>query len=128
MATRGLIYITNEKNEKIIEIYNHGDSYPSGLGKILKDFLKDGKLVNGISLDETNKKVFNGIEDFAAQLVCHLKNGIGGVYLYAPSHNYRNKKKYWEMYFAEYAYEINSQLNLRCWDCINNKEIDLSDI
>ena len=124
MSTIGMVVIKDEKNRKIVEIYNHFNSYPDGLGKIILDFIDSGELVNGLGLDE-DKKQFNGINDFAAQFICHIKTGAGGVYLHAPSTDYKNKKKYQELYWAEYYYEIDSELNVKCWDTYYNKEIPL---
>ena len=122
MSTRSIVTIKDEKKKKIIEIYIQYDGYPEGVGKDLLDFIATGKMVNGIGKDPN---VFNGIGCFAAQLVAHLKNCAGDVYLHAPSEDYKNKNKYNENYWASYYYEIDSNLRVRCWDCYNNQEIDL---
>ncbi len=123
MGTRSITVVKDERGNKIIEMYRQMDGYPEGMGKDLQDFIDSGKIVHGIQAFET-KRAFNGIDCFAAQLVTDMKDGIGGIYLSAPTKDYKNKKKYSEMYNAEYYYEINSDLNLRCWDTYENKEIN----
>lgn len=80
MGTRGLIIVNrtpeiDETNELAV-IYSQYDSYESYLGKMLKDFLKDGMLTNGISMatDSSGKmREINGMEDLAMQVIAHLK-------------------------------------------------------
>lgn len=45
MATRGRIGILDNKTGKVASIYNHWDSYPSGLGATLLENYKDEKKV-----------------------------------------------------------------------------------
>ena len=123
MGTRSITVIKDSQNNKIVEIYQQYDGYPSYLGKKLKEFIKSGELVNGFS--SVNERQFNGIECFAAQLVAEFKTGTGGTYLFSPTTDYKNKKKYCEKYSAEYYYEIDHNLNLRCWDCYEDKEINM---
>ena len=105
MGTRSLTKVietwTDEKTNKLkkqtlVCMYRQMDGYPSGMGSDLVEFLNSGKLVNGISLAET-ERVFNGMGCLAAQLVAHFKNGAGGYYLYPT-----NVKNAWQ----EYEYEI----------------------
>ena len=77
MGTSGAIKIY-DNDELILSLYNQYDSYTEGLGKDLKDFINSGKFVNGISM--TKEKQFNSTGCFALQLVCKLKDGVGGVY------------------------------------------------
>lgn len=122
MGTRSITVVKDQNGQKIIEMYKQYDGYPEGLGAELLDFVKSGKLVNGIGSDE---KVFNGIECFAAQLVDYFKEGAGGIYLHAPTTDYKNKKKYSDIYMAEYYYEVDHFLNVRCWDTYSGKEVIL---
>jgi hypothetical protein len=70
-------YVTGKKvAKKIVTMYRQYDGYPSGMGKDLANFLKDGKLVNGIS---GNEKVFNGMGCLSAQVVAHLKTDMGHI-------------------------------------------------
>ena len=84
------------KKQTLVCMYRQFDGYPSGMGSDLAEFLNGGKLVNGISLAET-ERVFNGMGCLAAQLVAHFKNGAGGYYLYPT-----NTKDAWQ----DYEYEI----------------------
>tara|TARA_R100001591_G_scaffold12439_2_gene18527 strand:+ start:205 stop:633 length:429 start_codon:yes stop_codon:yes gene_type:complete len=94
MATRALInFVVREDGvtfsehpgvDKIhIQIYNHYDGYPSGLGVTLADYLQPFTVVNGLSSGQG--KVANGIGCLAAQTVQYLKEGPGNVYLHKPS-------------------------------------------
>ena len=106
MATRGLIRFAKREDgvtfnehpgvDKIhVEIYNHYDSYPEGLGVDLSKFLNELKVVNG--LGDRTVRVANGMGCLAAQLVADMKTEPGQVYLYKP-----NEDKGW----AEYVYYI----------------------
>ena len=83
MATRALINFVDREDgvsfsehpgvDKIhIQIYNHYDGYPSGLGVTLADYLQDFTVVNG--LGSRQGKVANGMGCLAAQTVKYLKN------------------------------------------------------
>jgi len=84
MSTSALIDILDSNGETITTIYKHWDGYPEdlGVGRILQSFLADIKIVNGIS---TTKNVANGMECLAAQVIAHLKEGPGDVYIYPPN-------------------------------------------
>jgi len=123
MGTRSITIVRDEDNNKIIEMYQQYDGYPSGVGIELKEFIDSGKMVNGISPNE-KKRIFNGIGDFAAQLVAEFKIGSGGLYLYAPS-DAIEPDEYSKMYLAEYLYEIDSNLNIKCYNTYSNKEVDI---
>ena len=105
MSTRSLTRVietwndekTNKlKKQTLVCMYRQFDGYPSGMGSDLAEFLNSGKIVNGISLAET-ERVFNGMGCLAAQMVAHFKDGAGGYYLYPT-----NVGKVWQ----EYEYEI----------------------
>ncbi len=84
MGTRSLTIIKDEDGQDIICLYRQFDGYPSGHGKELADFLKSGKLVNGLPL-EPKMRMFNGMGCLAAQVVAHFKGeDAGGFYLYPP--------------------------------------------
>ena len=93
MATRALINFVDREDkvsfsehpgvDKIhVQIYNHYDGYPSGLGVTLADYLQDFTVVNGLSIDQG--KAANGIGCLAAQTIQYLKDGPGNVYLQKP--------------------------------------------
>jgi hypothetical protein len=64
-------------------MYRQFDGYPSGHGAELAEFLASGKMVNGLSGDDTS--VFNGMCCLAAQMVAHFKKEPGGIYLMVPT-------------------------------------------
>jgi hypothetical protein len=89
MGTRSLTRVfethKDEKKNKqvkvqLVNMYRQYDGYPEGHGTELADFLKGGKVVNGIGYDEKNI-VFNGAGCLAAQMIAHFKNGAGGFYI-----------------------------------------------
>lgn len=75
MGTRSNTIIKDEKGNIILNLYRQMDGYFSGHGKDLLDFISKGKLVDGYSFDQQYQfgKVFNGMGDFACQLITHLK-------------------------------------------------------
>ena len=92
MATRGLIRFAkreegvsfNEHPENVeVQIYNHYDSYPEGLGLDLAKFTRDFRVVNGLGSDLPDK-IANGMGCLAAQLVANMKDGPGNVYVEKP--------------------------------------------
>lgn len=127
MGTRSITVVKDENNQKIVEMYQQYDGYPDGVGIDLLKFIGERTIINGFkSHTDTG---FNGISCFAAQLVAEFKNGVGGTYLYAPSVDYKDKRKYSENYSAEYYYEIQQStegtLKVTCWDCIENKIVEI---
>ena len=91
MATRGIVRFAkreegvsfNEHPENVeVQIYNHYDSYPEGLGLDLAKFMCDFRVVNGLGRDEG--KVANGMGCLAAQLIADMKKKPGNVYVEKP--------------------------------------------
>jgi hypothetical protein len=78
MGTRSTTKIYQD-GKLVLALYKQYDGYPDGWGKRLKEFLKSKRFVNGFNMDNRNR-VFNGICDFALQLVCEFKEGAGGLY------------------------------------------------
>jgi len=78
MGTRSTTKIYKD-GKLVLALYKQYDGYPEGWGKELKEFLKAKKFVNGFGTDNKDR-VFNGICDFALQLVCEFKEGAGGLY------------------------------------------------
>jgi hypothetical protein len=90
MGTRSLTRIFNTyKNEnknkqvkiQLVNMYRQYDGYPDGHGTELADFLKSGKVVNGIGSTNETERLFNGAGCLAAQMIAHFKNGAGGFYI-----------------------------------------------
>lgn len=74
------IHRDGKRTRPVAVIYQHNDGYFDELGKTLQKFLRDMVVVNGISI-YTPKKAANGMGCLAAQLIVHLKKGIGNIYL-----------------------------------------------
>ena len=116
MSTRSLTRVietwndekTNKlKKQTLVCMYRQMDGYPSGMGSDLAEFLNGGKLVNGISLAES-ERVFNGMGCLAAQMVAHFKDGAGGYYLYPT-----NVKDAWQNYEYEIIQHENEPIQLK---------------
>jgi hypothetical protein len=84
-----------KRTQKIVTMYRQYDGYPSGHGLELALFLADGELVNGYGSRDV--KQFNGMGCMAAQVVAHLKEGVGNIYLEPV-----RTKADWE----DYTYEV----------------------
>lgn len=125
MGTRSITEVLDDNGDVIISMYRQMDGYPEGMGADLQDFLAGMTVVNGLSGGQP-KKVANGIQCLAAQLVAHFKVGAGDVYLYPPS--MREEDGTYDVW-EEYIYRISMQedmLVLQCFDAANDmKEIDL---
>ncbi len=125
MSTRSITVVKDEQGNKIIEMYRQMDGYPSGMGQDLLDFVNKFIMTSGITLDE-EKITANGMACFAAQLVAYFKDGAGGFYLNPPTTDFKSKKQYYKIYFAEYYYEItknNEHIKVRCWNTWTGSEI-----
>lgn len=101
-----------QKQEKLLTMYRQYDGYPSGHGQELAEFIKSGKVVNGISCNETSK-VFNGAGCFAAQMISHFKgDSAGGFYIYS-----NNAKDVGEEYEYHVLVDFNTkQITLKCYE------------
>ena len=78
MATRAMISIAKREegvsfseipNKTIVDIYNHWDGYPEGLGVKLASYLNGYHIVNGLGRDDD--KLFNGNGCMAASIIAH---------------------------------------------------------
>jgi len=107
-----------EKKNLIVTMYRQYDGYPSGHGQELADFLKSGKVVNGLGADRTGR-VFNGAGCLAAQMVSHFKGDeAGGIYLYP-----NNTKDAWQNYEYHVLVDFNSKtVTLICYESGKRKK------
>lgn len=80
MGARSKINFIREE-KRIVSVYNQFDGYLLGTGKDIVNFLKKGKLVNGIPENPEIGKIFNGIECLAAQYIKEHKDRVGGLYI-----------------------------------------------
>jgi hypothetical protein len=102
MGTRSLTIVFEDGTE-LVNMYRQFDGYISGHGHDLAKFLNNGRMVNGIGMND-GPNVFNGMGCLAAQMVAYFKDGPGGFYL-MPS-NERDAG-------AEYRYEVSYGDELR---------------
>ena len=95
MGTRSTTRIYEDGN-LLLTLYKQYDGYIEGWGNQLKEFIKSGTFVNGISLNE-KRRVFNGVGCFAAQLIKEYKERPGGLYVTTEEdeqeYNYRIYKR-----------------------------------
>lgn len=82
MGTRSLTVFQESSGKEIAVLYRQYDGYREGHGEELIEFLKNKKIVNGISLGNNKNNAFNGMSCLAASVIAHFKNDIGGFYLY----------------------------------------------
>ena len=110
MGTRGLTKVFDENGEQLINLYRQYDSYPTGHGAELAEFLSSGRMVNGLN-GIGKVKQFNGAGCLAAQLVTHFKQSAGGFYIYPVTT---------EDCGQDYEYEIHTadgELRIKIIDC-----------
>ena len=107
-----------EKKQLLVTMYRQFDGYPSGHGQELADFLKAGKVVNGLGSDRP-AKVFNGAGCLAAQMVSHFKGDeAGGIYLYPNS-----TKDAWQNYEYHVLVDFDSKtVTLICYESGKRKK------
>jgi hypothetical protein len=79
--------------EPICLIYGQYDGYPEGTPSIVAKFIASGKMVNGYGSD-SSELVFNGPGCMTAQLIKHLKDGTGNIYVQALSSRLNSGEDY----------------------------------
>lgn len=95
MGTRSTVKFYSEFNqeEPILSVYQQYDGYIYGVGHELAEWLKDKKVINGISDQAMKDGYANGMGCLAAQYVAAKKESIGGFYLTtkddSQSYNYK---------------------------------------
>ena len=84
MGTRSLTFVYEKYGQiqkPVVNMYRQFDGYPEGHGAELAEFLKSGRMVNG--LDGIGKELqFNGMGCLAAQMVANFKESPGGFYIH----------------------------------------------
>ena len=111
MGTTGCVTIKNEDGKILCNLYTHYDG--DVFGAVVAEFMDTRKFSKGIPLHSSHE-VFNGIGDFAALLVTHVKNKIenqAGCY-YLLTNDER------DLYNVDYEYEIkvvNKKVKLYFW-------------
>lgn len=122
MGTRSLTHIRegNKLGKVLLTIYRQYDGYPDGHGLDLAEFLKDMNVVNGLTMDE-KKKVANGMGCLAAQLVAHLKQGPGNIYIYPPKSTDCGEEYVYTIYYDGDLYKGGGQLKMVCQDVYDHR-------
>ena len=109
MGTRALVHVL-ERDVVLVTMYKHWDGYPKGFGFQLAEFLADFTIVNGLGTGQP-KKVANGMDCLAAQIVAHFKKGPGDMYI----------RRSGEINFGEeFVYEVSCEYGepyIRCIEC-----------
>lgn len=116
MGTRSLTRVIDDySDDPIVCIYRQFDGYPGGMGLDLAEFLDGMSIVNGIGRD-TPERAANGMGCLAAQLVKHLKDDIGNVYLYPTDAAGLGEEYVYTIYLDD-----DGVLKLRCEDVYAGK-------
>jgi len=87
MGTRNVTEVKDENGRILVAMYCQYGGYPEGHGKELLAFLDGMQLVNGLVRNDSERKVANGMDCLAAQIVAHFKDGPGDFYLIPPMFN-----------------------------------------
>ncbi len=89
MGTRSTVTFFSEHGSKepVLSVYQQFDGYIDGVGYDLANFLKDKKVINGISTQTMEGGFANGMGCLAAQYVASQKTEIGGFYLTVKDHS-----------------------------------------
>jgi len=89
MGTRSTTHILDENGNRLLCIYQQFDGYiEGGVGEKLIRLLEDRVVVNGYTMDDKERRNFNGMSCLAADVVAHFKDGIGGAYIQALDEDY----------------------------------------
>jgi hypothetical protein len=67
--------------EDVCLIYGQYDGYPDGTPLQVVKFILSGTMVNGYGAVGEDEIVFNGLGCMTAQLIKHLKQGTGNIYV-----------------------------------------------
>ena len=89
MGTRSTTNILDENGNRLLCIYQQFDGYiEGGVGEKLIRLLEDRVVVNGYTMEDKERRNFNGMACLAAEVVAHFKDGIGGAYIQALDEDY----------------------------------------
>jgi hypothetical protein len=98
-------------NQEICLVYRQFDGYPTGHPMETAEWLASGRVVNGISSNET-KLVFNGAGCLAAQLVAKYKDGPGGTYI----QSLKSRGNSWEDYLYDIIVKEDDSIEYVCYE------------
>lgn len=106
--------ITEDNN--LVLVYLQYDGYPSGHPVTTAEWLTSAKVVNGISLAET-QLVFNGAGCLAAQFIAKMKDGPGGTYV----HSLDSRGECWEDYLYDIIVKEDRTIEFVCYNNDDSK-------
>jgi len=92
MGTRSTTTFIDINGRKIARIYCQYDGYPDGFPLELKNFIRNGRLGNGISGNPKLGEFFNGFECLVASVIAKFKDEPGTIYMEDP--NSENDQEY----------------------------------
>jgi len=112
---------TDEKTKKVVNqelclVYLQYDGYPSGHPSDTAEWLSQGKVVNGLGMNET-QLVFNGAGCLAAQFIAKIKEGPGGTYV----HSLDSRGECWENYLYDVIVKEDRTIEYVCYENVDNK-------
>lgn len=123
MGTRSLTYVYDGRDTKntqaLLCMYRQFDGYPSGAGQEIADYAKGFTIVNGISGEAELGKVANGAGCFAAQLVAHFKNTVGGFYLHTTEQDQDSGQEYEYHLFVQEGVPV----QIKCYEAYKGKTL-----
>jgi len=95
MGTRATITINDEDDKPLLRLYKQFDGYiEGGLGEALVDFMKGRYVVNGYTISDEQNRAFAGMGCLGAQIVGHLKEKIGNLYIQSLDEDYEGAYNY----------------------------------
>ncbi len=95
MGTRATITINDEGGKPLLRLYKQFDGYiEGGLGEELVDFLKGRYVVDGYTISDEQNRAFAGMGCLSAQVVSHLKERIGNLYIQSLADDYEGAYNY----------------------------------
>jgi FlaA1/EpsC-like NDP-sugar epimerase len=92
-------------------VYRQYDGYPTGHPLETAEWLATAKVVNGLSMGET-QLVFNGAGCLAAQLIAKFKDGPGGTYI----HSLDSRGQSWEDYLYDIIVKEDRTIEFVCYE------------
>mgnify|MGYP003147111570 CR=1 FL=1 len=104
-----------EKRKPITCMYRQYDGHIDSHGQELAEFLEPFTVVNGMGLNE-KRKIANGMDCLAAQLIAYFKKEPGNIYLMHP-----DSDDVWEEYLYEIEKDKNNELLIIVYSSWNEK-------
>ena len=93
MGTSARVIFKSE-GQTVFNMRANYDGYPDGVGMDLARIMAEGQLVDGLGLDRTLGKYFNGASCMAASVIALMKKEPGNIYLYPTKDFYEENYNY----------------------------------